>query len=306
MSTENISNQNQASTAAIVVPTVSKKAEKKSGSGVVTTALLLPMSVIFLAIALSSSLIISATILSRSIKDAGGIKDNSSTASSFTTVTTTAAPTATAAVTLDTMKTVFKGDHIKFGNENSKVLFVEFSDPSCPYCHIAGGKDPELSKSAGASFQYDTDGGTYIPPMREVKKLVDAGKISYAWIYNNGHGNGEMGTRALYCANEKGKFWEAHDLLMSYSGYNLLNNTIKNDKTQSASLADFLKLAVDANEMKSCIDSGKYDSRLTSDMALAKTFGSSGTPGFYINTTNFAGAYSYSDMKPVIDAALNS
>jgi protein-disulfide isomerase len=113
-----------------------------------------------------------------------------------------------------------------------------------------------------------------------------------------------MGTRALYCAYEKGKFWEVHDLLMSNSGYTLLNDQVKNDKTKSGQLADFLKPAIDTNFMKSCLDSGKYDARITSDTALAAQYGAQGTPGFFVNTTNFAGAYSWTDMKSVVDAAL--
>jgi protein-disulfide isomerase len=137
-----------------------------------------------------------------------------------------------------------------------------------------------------------------------MKKLVDAGQASFVYIYYPGHGNGEMGMKALYCANEKGKFWEAHNLIMSDAGYTLMNSTVKNDKTQSQTVANFLKSVVDASFMKSCLDSGKYDARLQSDLALATSLGIQGTPSFYVNATNFGGAYSYTDMKSAVDAAL--
>jgi len=207
-------------------------------------------------------------------------------------------------VSLDDIKGVFKKNVIKFGDENSKVLFVEVADPSCPYCHIAGGLNPELNAQAGDRFKLVKDGGTYVAPVIEMRKLVDAGKAAFAWIYSPGHGNGEMGTKALYCAYEKGKFWEVHDALMTNKGYDLLNNTVKNDKAKSNELVQFLASVIDSKFLKECLDSGKYDSRLQEDIALAQSLGVRGTPGFFVNDRNFAGAYSYKDMESVVNEAL--
>lgn len=224
-----------------------------------------------------------------------------------TTTGTTQQPAAPAqpTISLDTVKGLFGKDLIKFGDASRKVLFVEMSDPSCPYCHAADGQDHTIYKAlGGTTFQLVADGGKYVSPTVEMKKLVDSGQASFVYIYYPGHGNGEMGMKALYCANEKGKFWEAHNLIMSDAGYTLMNTTVKNDKTQSQVVADFLKSAVDPSFMKSCLDSGKYDARLTSDQALATSLGIQGTPDFYANASNFPGAYSYTDMKSAVDGAL--
>lgn len=207
-------------------------------------------------------------------------------------------------VTLDTIKGLFGKDLIKFGDDSRKVLFVEVTDPSCPYCHAAAGLDPELNAQMGAQFKFVSQGGSYIPAVPEMRKLVDAGKASIVLMYSPGHGNGEMGMKALYCANEKGKFWAAHDLLMNQAGYDLLNNTVKNDKTQSGTVANFLKGAIDPAFLKGCLDSGKYDARLAADEQVATTLGYQGTPDFFVNATNFGGAVSYSEMKSVVDTAL--
>jgi protein-disulfide isomerase len=208
-------------------------------------------------------------------------------------------------VSLDTIKGLFSKDLIKFGDASRKVLFVEMSDPSCPFCHAADGQDHTIYKTlGGTTFQLVADGGKYVSPTVEMKKLVDAGKASFVYIYYPGHGNGEMGMKALYCANEKNKFWDAHNLIMSDSGYTLMNTTVKNDKTQSQTVADFLKSVVDPTFMKTCLDSGKYDARLQSDQALATSLAIQGTPDFYVNATNFPGAYNYTDMKSAVDAAL--
>lgn len=219
----------------------------------------------------------------------------------------TAAQPTQVAVSLDQIKNLFKQDLIKFGDEKRKVLFVEVTDPSCPYCHAASGKDPELNREidpTNGTFKLTTDGGTYLAPVPEIKKLVDEGKASLVVIYQSGHGSGELAMKAFYCAFEKGKYWQVSDLVMSNAGYNLINNTVKNDITQVDKLTSFLKSAIDPTELKTCLTSGKYDSRIKSDAALATSLGISGTPGFYVNTTPFAGAYSFKDMQSVVNTAL--
>ncbi len=206
-------------------------------------------------------------------------------------------------VQISQIKDLFGKDVIKFGNADSKLIFVEASDPSCPYCHIAGGLNPELNKQVGPQFTMVKDGGTYVAPVLEIKKLVDEGKASFVWLYFNGHGNGELATKALYCAYEKGKFWEAHDLLMTSKAYDFINNTVKNDMAQSGKMVDYLKSA-NIPDLKACLDSGKYDDRLASDMSLAGSLGVSGTPGFFVNENNFAGAYSFKDMESLVTSAL--
>lgn len=201
---------------------------------------------------------------------------------------------------LDSIKKLFNDKQITFGDKNSKNLLVEFADPSCPYCHVAVGLNPTLSAQIGPQFKLEKDGGTYVAPVLKMKELVDLGKAAFVWIYQRGHGNGEMGTKALYCAYEKGKFWQAHDKLMTSEGYDLLNNTVKNDKTKSTELSDFLADVTDKVELKKCLDSGKYDTKISEDIILASSLGVNGTPGFFINTTNFAGAYSWKDMASAV------
>lgn len=214
-----------------------------------------------------------------------------------------AAAPAPVKVDMAQIKDLFNKNLITFGNADSKVIFVEASDPSCPYCHIAGGLNSALNTQVGPQFKLVKDGGTYVAPVLEMKKLVDEGKAAFVWLYFNGHGNGELATKALYCAYEKGKFWEAHDLMMTEKGYDFINNTVKNDMAQSGKMADFLKSA-NVPDLKACLDSGKYDARLASDMSLAASLGVSGTPGFFVNESNFAGAYSFKDMESLVTSAL--
>lgn len=256
-----------------------------------------------------SAILLGSLLISLSILISGGIitvknPRLAATAGSPSLTPAAAQPSQQPSVTLDKIKETFSKSQIKFGDVNKKLIAIEVADPSCPYCAIAAGKNSELNKQAGSRFTLVSDGGTYVAPVPEIAKLVKEGKAAFAWIYTNGHGSGEMGTKALYCAHEQGKFWEAHDLLMSSKGYDLLNNTVKNDKTKSADMATFLQPVIDSAFMKSCLDGGKYDSRLGQDTSLAQSIGISGTPGFYLNTSNFAGAYSYSDMQSAVNSAL--
>ncbi|QQR93315.1 thioredoxin domain-containing protein [bacterium] len=199
-----------------------------------------------------------------------------------------------------------RNDLIFMGSKDAKLKIVEISDPSCPYCHIAGGYNPELA-SQDARFKYDTDGGTYVPPVREIEKLVNEGKAQFVWLYFPGHGAGEVATQVMYCAYDQGKFFEAHNALFTNIAYSVINNEVKNDIALVDKLYALLPTNVVNDSLKECVSSGKYKARLASEQTLSYTFAvgpNFGTPGFFVNYQNFAGAYSWTEMKSAADAAL--
>ncbi len=204
-------------------------------------------------------------------------------------------------VDLEQVKAKFDGKHITFGDKNAKLVITEVSDPSCPYCHIAGGKHPELNNQVGAQFKLSTEGGSYVAPVPEIKKLVDSGKASFLWVYAPGHGSGEVGTQALYCAHEQGKFWEAHDILMSKLGYDLLNETVKNDLTKSSQVTAVLKDVLDSKKLQSCLDSKKYAGQPADDTAFVQSLGFGATPTFFINDQVIEGASAWDSFKGIVD-----
>ncbi len=238
------------------------------------------------------------------ILEKGGVAGNVAQQTGTTTTGQTAQPPQAPVVQLDQVRDAFTKSLIKFGDAKKKLVFIEVADPSCPYCHVAAGFNAELNKQIGDKFKLVADGGTYVAPVPEMKKLVDSGKASLAYLYTPGHGNGELGTKALYCAFEKGKFWEVHDKMMTNEGYTLLNDVVKNDKTKISDLVGFLKSAMNSNDLQKCLESGKYDSRLQTDIGLASGLGIQGTPGFLVNATKYAGAYSWTDMEAGVKAAL--
>jgi len=205
-------------------------------------------------------------------------------------------------VTEDQINSIMTSTSLTFGNKDAKLKFVEFTDPSCPYCHIANGENTDFNKTG--RFATVENGGTYIAPVPEMKKLVDAGKASMTIVFTVGHGAGEVAMQGWYCANEKGKFWEVHSKSMSKEGYDAINNTIQNNVENASKFAELTKDIVDPTFMTDCIKSGKYASKITEGQQIASSFGVQGTPGFFINTTPFNGAYSWNDMKSVAESLL--
>ncbi len=258
-----------------------------------------PVTSIIIALILSATVIITANIL----VGGGGAVRGTTTATGDTGTTTTpqAVP---AGASIESIRGLFTDGNLYFGDPNSDLLFVEVSDPSCPYCHIASGLNPTLNASAGAQFTLVQDGGTYVAPVLEMKKLVDQGEAAFVWIYSNGHGNGELATQALYCADEQGKFWEAHDKMMTAEGYDVINEEVQNSVANAPRMAEFLSGAVDAGQLQACLEAGTYASRPAEDQAVAGGLGVSGTPGFFVNETNFAGAYSWTDLLPTVEPFL--
>lgn len=271
--------------------------EKSNNKDTVTINLepfLMPLAIFLSAVVIGMSMVMSAERLKINV-------GSGSTTPPTTVTPPTTPPAANPTVSLDTIKNLYNtSDHIKFGDANRKNLFVEIGDPSCPYCQIAAGKNGELNKTAGTRFTLVADGGTYVSPVEEMRKLVDAGQASFLYIYYPGHGKGEMAMLALYCANDQGKFWEAHDKLMTSAGYDLQENKVQNDRAKSQQMVDFLSGVGNSGELKNCIDSGKYENRLKADVSSATTLGVTGTPGFYVNATNFPGAYSWPDMTSAL------
>jgi len=283
---------------------------------------LMPASILLSVIILSTSLLVGLNNVGVGLKN---LTLSTSTTGSTTSSQTSSTQATATTVSLDQIKGLFSASgNLKFGDTNKKLLFVEFSDPSCPYCHVASGKDAELNKQFGAQFTLAQDGGTYVAPVIEMKKLVDSGQAAFVYQYTQGHGSGEIGAQAFYCANEKGKFWDVHDYLMSNVGYTFMNaaenahakkNPTAKEVTQGYriytdadlnKMADFLKNVIDQDFMKGCLLSHKYESKLAEDANTASGFGIQGTPGFFVNNSSYPGAYSFKDMQTSVDTALKS
>ena len=105
---------------------------------------LVPGSILLSGIIIAASVLIGFSGLGTTLK--GGITTSGNTTAAADTTGNVAGTAAT--VTQDQIKALFSNPAaITVGDPNSKLLLVEFSDTSCPYCHVAAGEDGRIEYS---------------------------------------------------------------------------------------------------------------------------------------------------------------
>lgn len=173
------------------------------------------------------------------------------------------------------------------GNPDAPITITEYSDYQCPYCK---------------RFSDDTE-------RQLVETYVASGQVYF--IYRS-FGlfigpESQDAAEAAYCAGEQEKFWEYHDILFAnHTGENV--GDYVNRKLQA--FAEALSLNMDA--FNSCLNSGKYEERVTQDGIDGTTAGIKVTPSFLFSyvvngetkTKIIEGAQPFSVFQAEIEAAL--
>jgi len=198
-------------------------------------------------------------------------------------------------VRIEDVKSAFNESQIKFGDDSKKVIFLEISDPSCPYCSIASGYNNALNSQSGERFKLVEDGGTYVAPVREMKKLVESGEAAFAMIYRNGHGNGEVAMKALYCANEQGKFLEMFKEIYS----DFAERDSGNNDTDGLIARYINNIGLDEAKFNKCMQDARYDKIINKDIIDGLNYGVEGTPTFFINGYKYAGVMQEEDWDNI-------
>jgi protein-disulfide isomerase len=171
---------------------------------------------------------------------------------------------------------VKEGDSPSIGDKNAPVTIIEFSDFECPFCERF-----------------------YTQSYKQIKaNYVDTGKVRIVFKHFPlpFHANAQKAAEASECAREQGKFWEMHDKL--FENQNAIS--ISSLKGYAADLG------LDTSKFNSCLDSGKYASRVQKDASDGSAAGVSGTPSFFINGKSVVGAQPYSVFQQAIEAELNA
>ena len=175
------------------------------------------------------------------------------------------------------------------GDPNAPISIIEFSDFQCPFC---------------ARFHIQT-----LPSILE--EYVDQGKVKLIFRdfpIQNIHPNALPASVAAECANEQGKFKEMHDKLFDnqkeWSGLETANAMLL--FSQYA-----LEIGLEQEIFDSCLTNGKYIEEIRNDLNDGRTYGVSGTPGFFIGNDQIGyvelkGAQPFESFKKVIDAQLNT
>ncbi len=188
------------------------------------------------------------------------------------------APTASAKVDIESE------DHFLKGSPSSNVFVIEYSDFECPFCARA-----YTDAIAGIKSSYSDE---------------EVAVIYRHFPLNSIHPNAQKAAEAAECAGEQGKFVEMHDMLFEL-GVAGGSATYKSYASQ---------LGLDTAKFNSCLDSGKYASKVSSDLQEGSSLGIQGTPGFFVvakkdlgksgAAVSISGAQPFVNFKQVIDSKL--
>jgi protein-disulfide isomerase len=184
------------------------------------------------------------------------------------------------------------GDSAVLGEANAPVTIYEFSDFSCPYCEAAEGKSP----TAEAMLKSKVPGWEAPVPLI-VKNYVDTGKARIVFKYFPGHGAAlQAHAVALGVKEQKPElFWTFKDRAME-------TPSDLSDMAKMKTLA--VSLGADSAKLDAYITSQKYLIQLQKETEEGKAKGVSGTPTFFINGEEIAGAQPFSAFQKVIESKL--
>jgi protein-disulfide isomerase/uncharacterized membrane protein len=156
---------------------------------------------------------------------------------------------------------VKEGDGV-FGNPDSKVRILVFSDFECPHCRKA-------------AFTLHTA----LKPLKErmlfVFKHFPLDSTCNPKLQYQLHPNACALARLAYCAERKGLFWEYHDLVFLQIGEGV-SQGIEALKPQLAPILSDV-------EIERCLQDEKSLANLKADIELGSDLGLTGTPAVYIN-----------------------
>ncbi len=155
-----------------------------------------------------------------------------------------------------------------FGNKDSKITLVEFSDFQCPYCAQYAGFAKEVAE-----------------------KYKDRVKVVFKHFPLPFHPEAFNASLAAQCAFKQGKFVEMHD--------KLFQNQAK------LSMDSYSKWAVEINlnkeEFDKCMADQKVKDKISKDLKESQDIGIQGTPTFYLNGKPYKGEYSVESFGKIIE-----
>ncbi len=160
-----------------------------------------------------------------------------------------------------------------FGPDNAKVVIVEFSDYTCPYCaKFANEVEPKIEQNYGDKVKF------------VFRDFPVHGEVAY------------KAAEAAECAGEQGKYWEYHRMLYKNQREWISNTSLLYSYAE--------QLGLDVSAFKSCLDSGKYREEVEKDQQDGIKYGVTGTPTFFINGKKYVGYMPYDQFAKLIDEEL--
>ena len=157
------------------------------------------------------------------------------------------------------------------GPATAKVNIVEFSDFQCPFC------------------------SRVVPTIQQIEKAYPNDvRIFFRHNPLPFHPNAPLAAEAAVAAQAQGKFWEMHDKMFANQ-----QNILRPDLEKYAG-----EIGLDVGKFKEALDKGTGKATGQADLAAGQKIGVQGTPNFYIDGINLAGAQPFDEFKKVIDDEL--
>ena len=160
------------------------------------------------------------------------------------------------------------GDPVK-GARDALVTIVEFGNFQCEYCSRVN------------------------PTIDEIMSNADfAGKVRV--VFNQLpltiHRDAYLAGQASLAAHAQGKFWAYHDLLFENQ------RALKRDDLERYAE----QLGLNMAEFRAALDNATYSGQVDDEIALSRTLGMRGTPGFMVNGRNVQGAQPFAAFETII------
>jgi protein-disulfide isomerase len=178
------------------------------------------------------------------------------------------------------------------GPDNAKVTVIEFADFQCPFCAIASGLPSWLS-------QYASQYADVINSAGKLEELAKQGEIRLIYVPFSFLGEESINAaEAGLCANEQNKFWEMHDAI--FTAHDGKENNGKYTVAKLEIIAQSIS-GLNQAEFKTCLESDKYSSQMSSISQATGSAGISGTPAFLVNGKQVSA--SWTELQAAINAA---
>ena len=166
-------------------------------------------------------------------------------------------------------------DWVRGDLSKAKVVMIEYSDFQCPYC------------------------SSHHPSMQQ---LVSEFGDDVAWVYRHFpltsiHPQATPSAVAAECAGEQGgndSFWTMADALFA-------NQTTLGQATFERLAAE---QGLSVESFKSCLSSGKYNSKITAQQNGGAAAGVTGTPGTFINGQLVPGAVPIDQLRSIVEGGI--
>ena len=184
------------------------------------------------------------------------------------------------------MGTFFENGSPILGNENAEITLVEFGDYQCHFCNV---------------HFHNTEHQIF-------EKYVMTGKVNVIFKDYTIIGQDSLrASHAAHCASEQSKFWEYHNVLFNnWSGEN-------NGWASSDNLLRFAEqIELDIDEFIQCNIDERYTQKINSSNSDAQKLGITGTPAFYVISSNsnqvqtISGAQPYEVFEKIFNSMLEN